>query len=152
MQQLCTISVVFCCLLWFGISRIYPYSLVVHSFVLGEFRWVIAIKTLLQWASISVSAHGPSSGFVFQIQCMFCCAMLCYIGPRHYTDVIMGTIASQITSLTIVYSTVHSGADQRKHQSSASLAFVRGIHRWPGNSPHKGPVTRKMFPFDDVIM
>ena len=52
-------------------------------------------------------------------------------------------MASQITSLTIVYSTVYSGADQRKHQSSTSLAFVRGIHR---------PVTRKMFPFDDVIM
>ena len=44
------------------------------------------------------------------------------------------------------------GADQRKHQSSMSLAFVRGIHRWPVNSPHKGPVTRKMFPFDDIIM
>ena len=52
----------------------------------------------------------------------------------------------------IAYSTVYSGADQRKHQSSASLAFVRGIHRWPVNSPHNGPVTRKMFPFDDVIM
>ena len=47
---------------------------------------------------------------------------------------------------------VYSGADQRKHQSSASLAFVRGIHRWAVNSPHKWPVTRKMFPFDDVIM
>ena len=70
----------------------------------------------------------------------------------HYDDVMMGAIASQITSLTIVYSTVHSGADQRKHQSSASLAFVRGIHRGPVNSPHKWPVTRKMFPFDDVIM
>ena len=64
----------------------------------------------------------------------------------------MGTMASQITSLTIVYSTVYSGVDQRKHQSSASLAFVRGIHRWPGNYPHKGPVTRKMSPFDDAIM
>ena len=64
----------------------------------------------------------------------------------------MTTIASQITSLTIVYSTVYSDADQRKHQSSASLAFVRGIHRGPVNSPHKWPVTRKMFPFDDVIM
>ena len=64
----------------------------------------------------------------------------------------MGTIASQITSLNIVYSTVYSGADQRKHQNSASLAFVRGIHRGPVNSPHKWPVTRKMFPFDDVIM
>ena len=47
----------------------------------------------------------------------------------HYTDVIMGSIASQITSLTVVYSTVYSDADQRKYQSSASLAFVRGIHR-----------------------
>ena len=64
----------------------------------------------------------------------------------------MTTMASQITSLTVVYSIVYSGADQRKHQSSASLAFVRGIHRWPVNSPHKGPVTRKMFPFADVIM
>ena len=64
----------------------------------------------------------------------------------------MSLCASQITSLTIVYSTVYSDADQRKHQSAASLAFVRGIHRGPVNSPHKGPVTRKMFPFDDVIM
>ena len=64
----------------------------------------------------------------------------------------MNLMASQITSLTIVYSTVYSGANQRKHQSSASLAFVRGIHRGPVNSPHKWPVTRKMFPFDDVIM
>ena len=64
----------------------------------------------------------------------------------------MGAIASQITSLTIVYSIVYSDADQRKHQSSASLAFVWGIHRGPVNFPHKWPVTRKMFPFDDVIM
>ena len=53
----------------------------------------------------------------------------------HYNDVIMGAIASQITSLTIVYSTVYSGADQRKHESSASLAFVWEIHRGPVNSP-----------------
>ena len=71
---------------------------------------------------------------------------------RHYNDVTMDTMASQIVSLAIVYSTVYSGIDQRKHQSSASLASVRGIHRWPVNSPHKWPVTRKMFPFDDVIM
>ena len=64
----------------------------------------------------------------------------------------MSTIESQITSLTIVYSTIYSGADQSKHQSSTSLAFVWGIHRGPVNSPHKWPVTRKMFPFDDVIM
>ena len=64
----------------------------------------------------------------------------------------MGAIASQITSLTIVFSTVYLDTDQRKHQSSASLAFVRGIHRKPVNSSHKWAVTRKMFPFDDVIM
>ena len=58
---------------------------------------------------------------------------------------IRSTMASQITSLTIVYATVHSGADQRKHQSSASLAFVRGIHRWPVNSPHKGQWRGKCF-------
>ena len=67
-------------------------------------------------------------------------------------DVIMSSISSQITCLTIVYSTVYSDADLRKHQSSASLAFVWGIHRGPVNSPLKWPVTRKMFPFDDVIM
>ena len=70
----------------------------------------------------------------------------------HYDDVIMDAIAPQITSLTIVYSTIYSGGDHSKHQSSASLAFVWGIHRRPVNSPHKWPVTRKMFPFDDVIM
>ena len=70
----------------------------------------------------------------------------------HYDDVIMGAIASQIASLAIVYTTVYSDVDQRKHQSSASMAFAWGIHRGPVNPPHKWPVTRKMFPFDDVIM
>ena len=64
----------------------------------------------------------------------------------------MGAMASPITGFTIVYSTAYSGADQRKHQSSVSLAFVRRIHRWSVNSPHNWPVTRKMFPFYDVIM
>ena len=70
----------------------------------------------------------------------------------HFDDAIMWAMASQITSLTFVYSTINSGTDQRKQQSSASLAFVRGIHRSPVNSPHKGPVTRQMFPFDYGIM
>ena len=68
----------------------------------------------------------------------------------HNSDAIMSAMASQITGFTIVYSTVCSGANQRKHQSSVWLAFE--IHRWPVNSLHEGPVTRKMFPFDDVIM
>ena len=70
----------------------------------------------------------------------------------HYDDVTRSLMASQITSLTIVYSTIYSGVEQKKNQSFASLAFVRGIHRGPVNSPHKWPVTRKMFPFGDVIM
>ena len=78
-----------------------------------------------------------------------CCGEFEY---PHCNDVIMGAIASQNTSLTIVFSAVYLDTDQRKHESSASLAFVRGIHRLPVNSPHKWPVTRKMFPFDDVIM
>ena len=71
---------------------------------------------------------------------------------NHYNDVIKSAMTSQITSLAIVYSIVYSGADQWKHQSSASLAFVKGIHRWPLNSLHKGPVTRKKFLSNYVIM
>ena len=72
--------------------------------------------------------------------------------PMHYSDVIMSAMASQITGVSIVYWTVFSGSGQRKYRSCASLAFVRGIHPWPVNSPHKEQVTRNMFPFDDVIM
>ena len=68
-----------------------------------------------------------------------------HLSNTHYDDVKMSAISCKITSLTIVYLTVYSGIDERKHQSSASLAFVRGIHRWPVNSPHKGPVTRKNY-------
>ena len=67
---------------------------------------------------------------------------------HYYSDVIISKLTSQTTSIPIIYSTV----DQRRHKSSASLAFVRRIHRWPGTSPHKGPVTRKMLPLNDVIM
>ena len=66
----------------------------------------------------------------------------------HYRDVIIGAMASQVTSLAIVYSTVYSD----KHQSPASLILVCGIHRWSVNSPHKGLVKRQMFSFDDVTM
>ena len=64
----------------------------------------------------------------------------------------MSTMVSQITTLTIVYSTIYSGTDQRKQQAFTSLAFVRGIHWWQVNFLHKEPVTGKIFPFDDVIM
>ena len=101
--------------------------------------------------------HSPMS-------CRLLCNLCKWIGVKdkkkslaetnldHYCDITTGAVTSQITSPTIVYSTVFSDADQRINQSSASLAFVWGIHRRPVNSPHKWPVTRKMFPFDDVIM
>ena len=90
--------------------------------------------------------------FVFILRNNEVCHIHGVIRVLHYSDVIKGTMASQITSLTIVYSTIYSGADQRKHHSSASSAFVMGTNGWPVNSTHKGPVTRKMFPFGDVIM
>ena len=76
---------------------------------------------------------------------IFCGYTLYQGNDYHYSDVMMGVTASSTTSLTLVYSTVYSGAAQRKHQSSASLAFVRGIHRLPVNSPHNCPVTQKCF-------
>ena len=114
----------------------------------------IHIKTD-DWAC-RLAATSGGSPLVYSL-----CATNCQIGYGtrsirvaflHHSDVITGAMASQITNLTIVYSTVNLDADQRKHQSPESLAFVRGIHRWPVNSPHKGPVTRKMSPFHDVIM
>ena len=71
---------------------------------------------------------------------------------RHSSDVLISAMASQITGVSTVCSIVYSCVNQRKHQSSASLAYVRGIHRWTAVSPHKGLITRKMFPFDDVTM
>ena len=68
-----------------------------------------------------------------------------YLYLYHYNDVILSAMASQITGVSSVCST-------RKHQNSASLAFVRGIHWWPVNSPHKSLVTRKTFSLSDVIM
>ena len=70
----------------------------------------------------------------------------------NYSDVIKSAMASQITGVSLVCTTVCLGADQRKDQSSALLVFVGGIQRWPVGSPHKGPVTRKKVSFDDVIM
>ena len=72
--------------------------------------------------------HNNISGWNYMgypIHFVHCFVVLCFVAVTlHYNDVIMNTMASQITSLTIIYSSVYSGADQRKHQSSASLAFV----------------------------
>ena len=121
-------------------------------------RWMLLHKTLVlqnffqffSWTWLElIFFHGNISSASYTDVCGCIRHVLTAL---HYNDVVMGAMASQITSPTIIYSTIYSGADQTKHQSSASLAFVRGIHRWPVNSPHKWPVTRKMFPFDDVII
>ena len=80
-----------------------------------------------------------------------------YIDFHHYNDVIMGRMASQINSLTIVYSTVYSGARLfRRRSMKTSKLRVTGLCAWnspvTGESPHKWSVTWTMFPFDDVIM
>ena len=75
-----------------------------------------------------------------------------WIAQPQYGDVIMSAMTSQITGVSIVCLTACPGTDQRTHQTSASVAFLRGIHRWPVDSLRKGQVTRKIFPFDDVII
>ena len=122
------------------------YAAVIAHSCLNCFRvrheWVIQTHSLCTYDYLSM----PS------IHLMATRDLLDHLFLIHYGDIVMGTVASQITSLTIVYSTIYSGADQRNHQSFALLAYVWGIHRGPVNSPHNWPVTRKMFPFDDVIM
>ena len=73
------------------------------------------------------------------------CDYIALLSISYYSDVIISPMASQITGVWSVCSTVCSGADQRKYQSSASLAFVRGIHRWPMDSPLKGQQREKCF-------
>ena len=160
-----------CCLTMPAINRLCPCDALPHTFNIGMFKSIKNSATIkhiynepaniIEGCNVAFDTNDcwnfPWTLPVIGIEGMATCACLPYtwdyLTPRiHYCDVIMGMIASQITSLTIVYSTVYSGADQRKHQSSESLAFVRGIHRGPVNSLHEWPVTRKMFPFDEVMM
>ena len=105
------------------------------------------IFTNEHWLSTSIffiqliSMDNSGNGFIKYIRYVFVTTAGVVVSCNDYNDVIMGATASQTTSLSVVYSSVYSDADQRKHQN-----------RWPVNSPHKWPVTRKMFPFDDVIM
>ena len=128
------------CIIWFRI--ISQIVLTISTY----YRWLYGYANLI---NVMVSEGCPG-----HVVCTIIGKVSRVTGHWHhyYNNIIMGVIASQITSLTIVYSTAYSDADQRKHQSSASLVFVRGIHRGTVNSPHKWPVTRKSFPFDDVIM
>ena len=109
---------------------------------------ILTYQQLVPWEHISVRCesqytHLNSRKYIWKCRLH---------NDYHYSEVIMNAMAYQITGVSIVCSTVCWGADQRKHQSSASPAFLRGIHRSPVDSPHKGPVKRKMFSFDDAFM
>ena len=137
-----------------GNSRIYNKSNVVeHTWVLFCSHrlalipvWIIDQSVIKVWGEINYSFPNGTAVEVWECisnlisevneHVLTCRSWL------HYSNFIMIAMASQITGVSIVYSTVFSGADQRKHQSSASLAFVRGLRRWPVKSPHKRPVTR----------
>ena len=109
------------------------------------------VLVLFLWKTNFLLSLG-SRAFRSLCVCLWYSPWLITESTAHYNNVIMTTIASQITSLTVVYSIIYSGADQRKHQSYAALALCAGNSPGPVNFPHKGPVTRKIFPFDDVIM
>ena len=111
--------------------------------------WALRRDRRLTLQVNSVPSAAPSRSVLWKhvVCCYAVHASLLWVKKwrKNHCDVIMCAIASQITNLTIVYSTVYSGANQRKHQSSASVASVRENYRWLMNSPHKWLVTRKCF-------
>ena len=119
-----------------------------------------SVRNLILDAKQATTAHASGHGIrwirskyiIISTKTDSCFHQNCHSNTAHYSGVLMNAMASQITGVSIVSSAARSGVDKRKLQSSASLAFVRGIHRWPVDFPHKGPVTRKMFPFDNIIM
>ena len=137
------------------------YAMELHFFT--GFHWFVILFSSASWVNrqtINSLTPGRCSNiksviWECSVQIMFMntsCEIALRRVPKQYNDIIMGAIASQITSLTIANSTVYSEADQIKYHSSASLAFVQGIPQEPVNYLHKWPVMQKMFLFDDVIM
>ena len=122
-------------------SNISPFLATESCLSWGRCLYIKAM--MFKWSYRTLSTEHPNNYAKYWLFAVF--QTLWQFSCTHYNDVIMSAIASQITSLKIVYSIVYSDADQRKYQSSALLAFVRGIHRWPVNFPHKWPVTRKCF-------
>ena len=129
-------------MLQFGIGSIYPYPSGLFHWHWGNHEsqkhpWRIWVDASCGSAGNLSYNHKTKHNNAMQI---------------HRYDVIMSAMASQITSHTIVYSTIHSGADQRRTSKLRVTGLLLGIHRWPMNSLRKGPVTCKLFPYDDVIM
>ena len=127
--------------LWNSTQNILPIHWKLWILFTGENLRALRFKSLQVFLKRPPCVHSHRKNFTMNAQII---KYQMYLKKVYIHYVIMSAMASQITSLTIVYSTVYSGADQRKHQSSTSLAFVSGIHRWLVNSLHKGPVTRNM--------
>ena len=111
---------------------------------------IVTLSIPVLWEeNLSVVGDFPHRGSVMRkaFPCHDVCTCLSFFADSrdHNIDVIMTTMASQITSLTVVYSTVYSELDQRKHQSSASLAFLWGIHRDRWIPRTKGQLRGKCF-------
>ena len=123
------------------LGEMWPWPLTTHMSLTQGFSWSFMTMTVTMTVTKVRYKYLPHSDWGHS-RCRRA------VDSSSYNDVTVKATLSQITSLMIVSSSVYSGADQRKHQSSASLAFVWGIH----GSPDKGSVTRKMFPYDDFIM
>ena len=122
-----------------------------YMFASSPSWWLISVPAVLntKYQHAVLESYAVADEYSATVQQKSDWLQMCY--DTHYNDVIMSAMASQITSLTIVYSNVYSDADQRKHQSSASLAFT-GNSPGTGEFPAQMASTRKMFPFDDVMM
>ena len=118
----------------------FPHQRFIEKRVVPNMAAVFILATW--WEAAVLSFLSPRKHHVQNKQrCIVCIE----IYDTHYIDVIMTTLASQITSPTVVYWTVYSDADQRKHQSSASLAFLKGIHRDRWIPRTKGQLRGKCF-------
>ena len=100
----------------------------IHILLYG-YRWYVYTYSIVMWLVKVIFAQNSDSHKLNFPPCVNAENAVVFFFS-HYSDVIMSAIVSQITSPTILYSTVYSDTDQRKHQSSASPAFVWGIHRW----------------------
>ena len=124
-----------------GVTNWLYSSLIFHVFRVGRLLNIITLIFVCGWHLSDMDVFYDPTDYVVKTGMSLTLKL-----TNHHSDVIRGAIASQITSPTIVNSAVYSDTDQRKHKSSASLAFVTG-----GFSTQRAS-NAKMFPIDDVIM
>ena len=117
---------------WKHFQRYWPFVRRIHRSPVNsphKGQWRGALMFSLIWAWINSWANNREAGDLRRYSTHYDVTVMGCVARFHYNDVIVSVIGSQNTSVSVVYSTVCSGTDQWKHQTSASLAFVRGIHR-----------------------